>query len=109
MTLVEPDADAENLGDTLDVERTTEEKLADILAAGRRPDPEREYNEYMLFLKRFPVVSTAPSPGPVGLLHAFLAFTGIVRIDGSVSFCMKVLDRTLTLASRFRRPRERPD
>ena len=107
--LVEPDADAENLGDTPDVERTTEEKLADILAAGRIPDPGRESDEYILFLKRLPVVSTAPSPGPVGLLHGLAAFTGIVRIDGSVSFCMKVLDRTLTLASRFRRPRERPD
>ena len=61
-------AGVENLEDTREVERTTEEKLADILAAGRRPDPDREFEEYLLWLPcRFLAASAAPpvpSRGP---------------------------------------------
>ena len=70
--LVEPGADVENLDDTRDVVRTTEEKLADILAAGRTPDPEREFKEYLLWLSQV-VNTTAATPAPKrGLLSRLL-------------------------------------
>ena len=66
--LVEPDASVENLDGTRDEERTTEEKLADIVAAGRRPDPNREFYEYLLWQSRVPVPPAAPPAPRMGLL-----------------------------------------
>ena len=63
--LVEPDAGVENLEDTREVERTTEEKLEDILAAGRTPHPDREFYEYLLLLRRRTLAASTALPVPV--------------------------------------------
>ncbi len=63
--LVEPGAGVEDLVDTREVEQTTEEKLEDILAAGRRPDPDRDSDKYLLSLRRRYLAASAATPAPV--------------------------------------------
>ena len=59
------DTRVENPDNTREVERTTEENLADILAAGRRPDPSREFYEYRLLLRRRTLAASAATHAPV--------------------------------------------
>ena len=70
--LVEPGAHVENPDDTREVVRTTEEKLADILAAGRTPDPDRELYEYLLWLAQRVNTTAAPPASKRGFLRRLL-------------------------------------
>ena len=69
---VEPGAGVEKLEDTRDVVRTTEEKLADILAAGRTPHPDREFKEYLLWLTQHVNTTAAPPAPKRGFLRRLL-------------------------------------
>ena len=69
--LREPDGGGENPDDTRDVVRTTEEKLADILAAGRTPDPARELDVYRLWLRLHPPTPAALPAERGGVLSWF--------------------------------------
>ena len=70
--LVEPGAHVENPDDTRDVVRTTEGKLADILAAGRTPHPDRELYEYLLWLAERVNTTAAPPAPKRGFLRRLL-------------------------------------